>query len=95
MGLVAPALVLFTACQAAGDASVQPTAQASASVVPAPVVPHPAILGVTQGLRPGEVVIRFDAGTSAATARAVGHQYGLDLTDAPLMTGPLPGGRNR
>ena len=92
VGIVAPAVVVLTACQAAGDASIQPSAQSLPGPASSVVVPHPAILGVTQGVQPGQMVIRFGAGTSADSARTVGEQYGLELIGEPLVTGPLPSG---
>lgn len=56
------------------------------------LIHQPAILGVTEGLTPDEVAIRFDKAT-AAEARSIGHSYGLELTGGPLIDGPMAPGR--
>ena len=91
LAVVAPSLILLAACQSAGDATIQ-AAPSPNALVPA-VVPHPPILDVTQGIIPGEVAIQFGAGATPSVVEAIGHDYGLELSGGPLITGPLPSGR--
>ncbi len=92
--LIAPVVVLLTACQNAADASIPPPAIGAGLhyTQPAPIN-EGQILNVQRTGKSGEVALTFAPGTTYSTARAIGHQYNLELTNGPFSTGPLAAGR--
>ena len=92
ISLIAPAVLLFTACQSPGDSSFAATSQSVQPTYKLTTNPPPPILTVKEGISPGQVLIRFGDGATPASVRAIGHDYGLELSDWPLMRGPLAAG---
>lgn len=92
IAILAPLLVLFTACQNSGNGLLVQTPTSSIPIgtsVPAP----PALLGVQRGNGDGQFIFQFQPGTSVISARRSAHQYGLELIAGPLLSGPLAPGR--
>lgn len=81
------------ACQTAGNATFNPPLRPAAPAA-APLLVEPAhILGVQQTSRSDEIALTFAPGVTAAAARAIGRQYGVELIGGPLISGPLLDGR--
>jgi RHS repeat-associated protein len=88
-----PAVILLTACQSAGDASLAWTfTPASVNQGGPTLIQHPQILGVSDGRVPGQVIIQFGPGITWSGAVATGHEFGLNLKDGPVVTGPWASG---
>src|SRR5207237_6582684 len=88
--LIACVVVAAIACQNSGDGAIvtqptEPSAQRMRSASEAPLL----------SLAPfgsGQIKMQFGAGATAASARATGHQFGLELAGGPMISGPLAPG---